>query len=138
MVHVFLLLKEVSFTDICTASAASTPDIQNEGSAVFDTAYDIVLYSAAELQKPKVQHESKGRQLIASSNLNWQDFWAQVKIRVVDALFPDSTVILDESFTLFFTIPHVIKNENLLCNENDYEYLLTKLKDIKEPAGGRK
>ncbi|KAJ2936270.1 hypothetical protein H1R20_g822, partial [Candolleomyces eurysporus] len=102
----------------------------------FDISYDISLFLCIELQKSMNQREAKGRHLVVSNSLEWEDFRAQVKVQVADALFPQCTVVDDGSFTLFFTITRVVKNSHWLHDGNDYVYLLNKVKEAKAPAGG--
>ncbi|RXW16545.1 hypothetical protein EST38_g9309 [Candolleomyces aberdarensis] len=102
----------------------------------FDILYDISLFLRIELQKSMNQREAKGRHLIASNSLEWEDFCAQVKIQVADALFPDCAIVGNESFTLFFTIARVVKNNHRIHDGGDYTYLLNKVKEAKIPAGG--
>ncbi|KAJ2929120.1 hypothetical protein H1R20_g7971, partial [Candolleomyces eurysporus] len=102
----------------------------------FDILYNILLFLRIELQKSMNQHEAKGRHLIASNSLEWEDFCAQVKIQVADALFPDHAIVGNKLFTLFFTIARVVKNNHRIHDGNDYTYLLNKVKEAKIPVGG--
>ena len=64
----------------------------------------------------------------------WIDAKARFKIVVSDLLFPDQAVIADNAFKLTWAIPCIQTNPVSLKSEADYNQLVKKALQAKNPA----
>jgi hypothetical protein len=64
----------------------------------------------------------------------WIDAKARFKIVVSDLLFPDQAVVADNAFKLTWAIPRIQTNPVSLKSEADYNQLIKKALQAKNPA----
>ena len=81
-------------------------------------------FSMAELAKPQAQREPAARFLVLLSNLEWLDFYACLKIKACDVLFPGQVAVGDDAYEIMFCIPHHVPNPLPLSTVADYDHLV--------------
>ena len=64
----------------------------------------------------------------------WIDAKAHFKIIISNLLFPDQAVITDDAYKLTWAIPHIQTNPVSLKSKNDYNQLVKKALQAKNPA----
>lgn len=61
----------------------------------------------------------------------WEDFFAQLKRKVCDALFPAQPVVNDDTFGMTFSVPRHVTIPLDLNSAADYAHLLANISKIK-------
>ena len=61
----------------------------------------------------------------------WEDFFAQLKRKVCDALFPAQPIVNDDSFGMTFSVPHHVTIPLDLTSAADYAHLFANISKIK-------
>jgi hypothetical protein len=97
--------------------------------------YNLAILSLAELAKAARSQRPQARFIDLLSNLVWNDFWAQIKIKISDVLFPGEAIVEDNAFEVFFSFPRHVKDPLPLTTSADYSHLIKNaLKIKKDPA----
>ena len=60
---------------------------------VHEITYNLSIFSSEQLQKATRSHEAVARFVRLSSDLTWDDVFAQLKIKISDVLFPRQPVV---------------------------------------------
>ena len=81
--------------------------VQPEAPAI-DITYNISLYSTEELQRPPTHRKPIAAYLVLKNDLIWIDFYAQMKRKACDALFPGQAHVDNNSFDMTFSVPRHI------------------------------
>lgn len=63
----------------------------------------------------------------------WEDVNARFKIAICDLLFPSQAVVEDDSYEMMWRIPRVVANPFVLKSQANYDQLLKKAMNLKEP-----
>ena len=71
---------------------------------------------------------------MVSSDMEWIDVFAMLKIKAVDILFPGEDVVRDDALEITFTIPRIVKVPLPLSSPGDYKYLVKNAVSMKAPA----
>ena len=96
--------------------------------------YQVLVFSLAELAKPISRREPKARMLMVSSDMEWIDVYALLKVKAVDILFPGQDVVHNDALEITFTIPRIVKVPLPLLSASDYKYLVKNTVSMKTPA----
>ena len=98
-------------------------------------SYTIMTFSLQELKKPITRCKAKSRLIDLSSDLEWVDVKAHLKIALCDLLFPQQAVVKDDLYDMTWCIPHIVTNPLSLHTVADYQQLVKKaLLKAKEPG----
>lgn len=97
----------------------------------FDITYNLALFSAAELQRPITRRKPIASYLVLKSDMPWEDFFAQLKRKVCDALFPAQPIVNNDTFGMSFSVPRHITIPLDLTSAADYAHLLANISKIK-------
>jgi hypothetical protein len=87
----------------------------------------LLFFSAGDLAccNPKAGY------LILGDDIPWEDFYAHMKIKACDQLFPNQPVVHDNSFDMNFAIACHVPIPLSLTSAADYAHLLTNASKIK-------
>jgi len=88
----------------------------------------LLFFSAEDLAR----HNAKAGYLILGDDVAWEDFYAHMKIKACDQLFPNQPVVDNNSFDMNFTIACHVPIALSLTSAADYAYLLTNASKIKK------
>jgi hypothetical protein len=77
-----------------------------------------------ELSKLHARRQPKARFVVLSSDLEWPDVQAQLKVKAIDVLFPQQAAVNDAAFEIEFSIAQHVPTPLPLLSENDYKYLV--------------
>ena len=97
-------------------------------------SYTISTFSLEELKKPVTRRKPKSRLIDLSSELEWVDVKAHLKIAICNQLFPQDAVVEDDRFEMTWCIPRIVTNALSLHTVADYEQLVKKALKAKEPG----
>ena len=88
----------------------------------------MLFFSAEDLacRNPKAGY------LILGDDVAWEDFYAHMKIKACDQLFPNQPVVDNNSFDMNFTIARHVPIALSLASAADYAHLLTNALKIKK------
>lgn len=96
-----------------------------------DITYNLVLFSTVELARAVTRRKPIAAYLVLKSDIDFEDFYAQLKIKVCDNLFPGQPLVNNNSFEMSFSVPHHITNPLKLVSAADYAHLLANVAKIK-------
>lgn len=88
----------------------------------------MLFFSADDLAR----RNPKAGYLILGDDVAWEDFYAQMKIKACDQLFPNQPVVDNDSFDMNFTIARHVPIALSLASAADYAHLLTNASKIKK------
>jgi hypothetical protein len=90
--------------------------------------YNLLFFSAEDLAccNPKAGY------LILGDDIPWEDFYAHMKIKACDQLFPNQPVVHDNPFDMNFAIACHVPIPLSLTSAADYTHLLTNTSKIKK------
>jgi hypothetical protein len=97
-------------------------------------SYTISTFSLEELKKPVTRRKPKSRLIELSSDLEWMDVKAHLKITICNHLFPQDAVVKDDHFEMTWCIPRIVTNALSLHTVADYQQLVKKALKAKEPG----
>ena len=106
-------------------------DIEKE---VPKISYTISTFSLEELKKPVTRRKPKSRLIDLSSDLEWVDVKAHLKIEICNQLFPQDAVVEDDRFEMTWCIPRIVTNALSLHTVADYQQLVKAALKAKEPG----
>jgi hypothetical protein len=72
--------------------------------------------------------------VMVSSNMEWIDVYAMLKVKAVDILFLGQGVVHNDALEVTFTIPRIIKVPLPLSSATDYKFLVKNTIGMKTPA----
>lgn len=96
-------------------------------------SYTISTFSLEELKKPATRRKPKSCLIDLSSDLEWVDVKAQLKIAICDLLFPQLAVVEDARYDMTWCIPRIVTNPLFLHSVANYQQLVKKALKAKEP-----
>ena len=111
--------------------AASDGDVDEE---IPKISFTILAFSLKEQKKLQAQCKPESSLLELPSNIAWIDAKARFKIVISDLLFPGQAVITDNAFKLTWAIPCIQTNPISLKSKTDYNQLIKKALQVKNPA----
>jgi len=97
-------------------------------------SYTISTFSLEELKKPVTHRKPKSRLVDLSSDLEWVDVKAHLKIAICDLLFPHQAVVEDDRYEMTWSIPRIVTNPLSLHTIADHQQLVKKALKVKEPG----
>ena len=97
-------------------------------------SYTISIFSLEELKKSVTRCKPKSHLIEISSDMDWVDVKAQLKIAICDLLFPQQVVVDDDCYDMTWCIPRVVTYTLSLHTEADYQHLMKKALKCKEPG----
>ena len=97
-------------------------------------SYTISMFSLEELKKPVTRHKPKSHLIDLSSNLEWVDVKAHLKIAICNQLFPQDAIVEDDRFEMTWFIPGIVTNALSLHTVANYQQLVKKALKAKEPG----
>jgi len=97
-------------------------------------SYTISTFSLEELKKPVTHRKPRSRLIDLSSDLEWVDVKAHLKIVICDQLFPQEAVVEDNCYEMTWCIPHIVTNALSLYTVADYQQLVKNALKGKEPG----
>jgi len=106
----------------------------NDDEEIPKISFTISAFSLKEQKKSQARRKPESSLLELPSNMAWIDAKARFKIVVSDLLFPDQAVIADNAFKLTWAIPRIQTNPVSLKSEADYNQLVKKALQAKNPA----
>ena len=96
--------------------------------------YNLTILSLDQAQKASRSHETVARFVVLPSDLEWEDVYTRLKIKICDVLFPGQAEVLDNAFEMLFSIPRHVPAPLPLQTEDDYNHLVKNvLKVRKDP-----
>ena len=90
--------------------------------------YNLLFFSAEDLARRNL----KAGYLVLGDDVTWEDFYAQMKIKACDQLFPNQPVVDNNSFDMNFTIACHVPIALSLTSAADYAHLLANALKIKK------
>jgi len=96
--------------------------------------YQFSILSLAQLQLPKARREPAARYAELSSTMPWNDLKDQLKIRIVDVLFPQQANIDDGTFEITASVARYLPDPVPLITATDYEMIKKHALKMKEPV----
>ncbi|KIJ97939.1 hypothetical protein K443DRAFT_9520 [Laccaria amethystina LaAM-08-1] len=90
--------------------------------------YNLLFFSAEDLAR----RNPKAGYLILGDDIPWEDFYAHMKIKACDQLFPNQPVVHNNSFDMNFAIARHVPSPLSLASAADYAHLLTNASKIKK------
>jgi hypothetical protein len=96
--------------------------------------YQLSILSLVQLQLPKTRREPAARYADLQSSMPWDDLKDQLKIRVVDVLFPAQMDVSDEAFELTASIARYIPAPIPLASAADYDMVKKHALKMKDPV----
>jgi hypothetical protein len=96
-----------------------------------DITYNLLLFSTLELNRPVTRRKPIAAYLVLKSDMVWEDFYAQLKNKVCDSLFPGQPLVNKNSFEMTFSIPRHVTNPLKIISAADYAYLLANIAKMK-------
>lgn len=97
----------------------------------YDITYNLALFSTQELVKPVTRRKPIAGYLVLKNDMSWEDFYAQLKTKICDSLFPGQAVVNDNAYRMMFSVPRHVTNPINLVSAADYAHLLTNASKIK-------
>ena len=97
-------------------------------------SYTVSTFSLEELKRPVTRRKAKSRLIELSSDMDWVDVKARLKIAICDLLFPQQVIVDDDCYDMTWCIPRVVTNNLALHTEADYQHLVKKALKCKEPG----
>jgi hypothetical protein len=88
----------------------------------------LLFFSAEDLAR----RNPKAGYLILGDDIPWEDFYAHMKIKACDQLFPNQPVVHNNSFDMNFAIARHVPSPLSLASAADYAHLLTNASKIKK------
>jgi hypothetical protein len=110
-----------------------TSDDENE-EVIAKISYTISAFSLKEQKKPQTRRKPESSLLELPSNIAWINAKAHFKIIISNLLFPDQAVISDNAYKLTWAIARIQTNPVSLKSEADYNQLVKKALQAKNPA----
>jgi len=99
--------------------------------AAISITYNILLFSTEELKRAPTRRQPIASYLVLKNDIPWEDFYAQLKLKACDALFPNEPLVNNDSFTMTFSVPRHVSNPLNLISTADYAHLLANASKIK-------
>jgi hypothetical protein len=96
--------------------------------------YQFSILSLAQLQLSKARREPAARYAEISSTMPWDDLKDQLKIRIVDVLFPQQVNIADGAFEIAASVARHLPDPVPLITAADYEMIKKHALKMKEPV----
>lgn len=86
--------------------------------------YNMTILSLDQTRKTGRSRETVARFVVLPSNLEWEDVYARLKIKICDVLFPGQVEVPDNAFEVLFSVPRYVPAPVPLETEDDYKHLL--------------
>ena len=96
-----------------------------------NVTYNLVLFLTVELARAVTCRKPIVAYLVLKSDMNFEDFYAKLKIKVCDSLFPGQPVVGNNSFKMMFSVPRHVTNPLKLVSAADYAHLIANIAKIK-------
>ena len=106
----------------------------NDNEEISNISFTISAISLKEQKKSQARRKPESSILELPSNMSWIDAKTRFKIIVSDLLFSDQAVVADNAFKLTWAIPRIQTNPISLKSETDYNQLVKKALQAKNPA----
>lgn len=97
--------------------------------------YNLTILSLDQAQKASRSRETVARFVVLASDLEWEDVYTRLKIKICDVLFPGQAEVPNNAFEMLFSIPQCVPAPLSLQTEDDYNHLIKNvLKVCNDPS----